>query len=161
MIIDALIDHSPVLDHDLSVNSNTPVGEDQLDVNCYLPGSSSSTHQPEWQSMGSSRDDMISEGGGTGQERESLNGGSTSSTATTSPAMSASMDTDEASRDTMSNTMNVNFMDVVSPCPNSSATSSTGNMYLQVSKRIFLIRSNVSYMNQIYFQYKQKFLIRN
>lgn len=87
------------------------------DVNCYL-GEGSSAPQSDWQSMGSSRDEMVS-----GHATESLTGGSLSSTANTSPAMSASMDTDEASRDMM--TMHASsLMDVVSPC----TTSSMGQM---------------------------------
>lgn len=82
--------------------------------------------------MGSSRDEMVSDCV-TGHAAESLTGGSLSSTANTSPAMSASMDTDEASRDMM--TMHPNsFMDVVSPCTTSANSSSTGHMNLHVSE---------------------------
>lgn len=134
----------------MSLNVPNATGGDQpLDVACFLPlGSSASpgvvglmgslAQQEEWPSMGSSsREDTASDGMLLlGQvSAESVTGGSLSSTATTSPAMSASMDTDETSRDNM---MNVNFMDsVVSPCTTSGTTtsSSMGHMHLQVCKR--------------------------
>lgn len=133
-----------VLDQSLavapSVATALPVVVDQqqlqnLNMNFMAEGSSASTQriqmqhqqqqlqQPEWHTMGSSRDEAVS---------DNVTGGSLSSTANTSPAMSASIDTDEASRDMMP--MNANFMDDVSPEAASGASSSTGHMNMQVRR---------------------------
>lgn len=142
--------HSVLVDQGLSLTANPVVSvAEQLDVSCFLPlGSSASPSaaaimgslQQEWPTLGemSSREEnnIVSDGiAPSGQVSESMTGGggSMSSTATTSPAMSASMDTDEASRDVM----NANFMDAVSPCTTSATSSSMGHMNLQVGINIF------------------------
>lgn len=142
--------HSVLVDQGLSLTANPVVSvAEQLDVSCFLPlGSSASPSaaaimgslQQEWPTLGemSSREEnnIVSDGiAPSGQVSESMTGGggSMSSTATTSPAMSASMDTDEASRDVM----NANFMDAVSPCTTSATSSSMGHMNLQVGNTIF------------------------
>lgn len=143
--------HSVLVDQGLSLTAD-PVASvaEQLDVSCFLPlGSSASPSaaaimgslQQEWPTLGglSSREenttvsDVMVPSGGQVSESMTGGGGSMSSTATTSPAMSASMDTDEASRDMM----NANFLDAVSPCTTSATSSSMGHMNLQVGDNIF------------------------
>lgn len=122
----------------LPVLDSVASGEALAQVNCYLGEGSSLQHhhQPDWQSTGSSRDEMVSDGV-TGQPAESLTGGSLSSTANTSPAMSGSMDTDEVNSSS--------FMDVVSSCTNSGASSTTGNMNLQVTRLKWFLFLRVNY----------------
>lgn len=130
------------MDQELGSVSANVSAADQLDLGGYLPleegGPSASPdgllsglqqQQQQQQTEWPCREETASDGM---LQAHSLTGGSMSSTATTSPAMSASMDTDEASRDNMM-TMNGNFMDVVSPCTTSATSSSMGHMNLQDS----------------------------